>query len=304
MAAGFSMSASTVISPLRGVTRGRLRRIHAPLSVRDGGQMRARQQIARVRAVAPFLAFALAAGGAHAQSDDRAEAAAQAKPRVLVLELERNNVDEAIGDVLLAALVEAMAEREIEVISSADLKQLADLEADRQATGCDTTSCLAEIAGAMGARYVVFGALTSVDDLKVANLSLFDAEQAKPVGRQTIRGESARELIDATPAAADALLVPLDLAPRALASSSAPATQSEGSPLMPVGIGVAAVGGVALVIGAGALAGALVVRQDPSAHSDLKNTADVALLAGGVAAALGLLGAAAGGGLLLFSVLE
>lgn len=233
----------------------------------------------------------------------------RARPRVLVLDFDRNDVDEGTAQVVLAALVEAMSARpEIEVISSRDLNQLADLEAERQAIGCDTSSCLAEIAGAMGARYVVFGALTKLDGLYVANLNLFDAERAEPVQRQSLQGEAARDLIEGAPKAARGLLTPLTRSSSSSSSSMSavvePAQESEGSLLFPIGLGTAAFGGVITLAGAGLAASAVAMGQTPSLDRATKDLAGVLLPVGVATLVAGVVGAAAGGGLTAFAVFE
>ena len=58
--------------------------------------------------------------------------------------------------------------------------------------GCDegSTSCLAELAGAMGARLVLFGDLGKLGDTTVVSLNLFLSDQAQSAGRETVRVKS------------------------------------------------------------------------------------------------------------------
>src|SRR5207302_6650447 len=51
------------------------------------------------------------------------------------------------------------------VVSKRDIARLADLEADKQQQGCDNSdACMAEIGGALGARYVVFGRMSKLGE--------------------------------------------------------------------------------------------------------------------------------------------
>ena len=54
--------------------------------------------------------------------------------------------------------------------------------------GCDDeTSCLAESAGAMDARYVIFGDVGQLGPLLILGLNLFDAREAKAVSRKVVQ---------------------------------------------------------------------------------------------------------------------
>lgn len=84
-----------------------------------------------------------------------------------------------------------------EVLSSKDVQDIVSLEADKQLAGCeDTGACLAEVAGALGARLVVFGHLGRLDDVLVLTLNLFDADSASSAGRSVVRATSVSELGD------------------------------------------------------------------------------------------------------------
>jgi len=82
-----------------------------------------------------------------------------------------------------------------EVLSSRDIQEIVALESDKQLIGCaDESSCLAEVAGALGARFVVFSQLGELDDTLVLTLNLFDADEAKSVGRKVVDGSTVSEL--------------------------------------------------------------------------------------------------------------
>lgn len=58
--------------------------------------------------------------------------------------------------------------------------------------GCGDSSCLAEIAGAMGAEFVVFGDVGKLGETFVINLNLFDNNAVRPsVGRSCAAPRSA-----------------------------------------------------------------------------------------------------------------
>lgn len=172
------------------------------------------------------------------------------KERVLVMDLEASGVDPQQVKLINDLVTESMSRfARFDVISSADVRQLVTVEANKAAAGCDTSSCLAEVAGALGARWVVFGSIGRLGDLTVLTVSLFDTSAAKAGGRQRIEVHE----LEALPRSIDESLA-------LLIGESRPATlssQSSGpSPLFVGGL-VAAGVGAAVAIGTGAWALAL-----------------------------------------------
>jgi hypothetical protein len=170
---------------------------------------------------------------------------AEAAPRILVLVPKGETVPVEVRHAIASTLtVELGKTGRFTALSSSELSQLTELEADKQATGCDTSSCLGEIAGALGARFVVFGDATQLGSLLVVNLSLFDVERAASVQRTSFEVRDQADIPARARAAASALTVG-GLTPgtaRALTSEAAPL------PLLPVTLlvagGVVAVGGL------------------------------------------------------------
>ncbi len=117
------------------------------------------------------------------------------KPRVLVLDLDVSSADTVQTKLINGLVTDSVARLgKYEVVSSGDVRQLVEVEADKTAAGCETSSCLAEVAGAMGARWVVFGTLGRLGTLTVVTLSLFDTRAAKAAGRQRIEVRDAEQL--------------------------------------------------------------------------------------------------------------
>ncbi len=182
---------------------------------------------------------------AHAEQDaqtppDSAAASAAepagAKSRLLLLNLEALAVDAATARIIDGLMTDALHRHsaEIELLTAADMRQMLDLEAQKQDLGCSDESCLSELAGAMGARYVVFGQVGKLDNLTLVQLSLFDSREARSLGRQEIRTEHMASLADSVQPAVDALLAPLLSEP-----SHEPAAMTT---LSIVGAGLAGVG--------------------------------------------------------------
>lgn len=172
-----------------------------------------------------------------------------ARPRVLVLAPTSTVVDAATaGSIANLILVEVSRERRLDVISADDVKRLAELEGEKQALGCSSNDCLAELAGALGARYVIFGDVGPLGAQKILNLNLFDSQTASAVNRTTTRFTAVEELADVLPSVVGQLIAPLaaqgaaPVAPANPPQAAAPAGEGA-SPLLTWGL----VGGGAVV---------------------------------------------------------
>jgi hypothetical protein len=128
--------------------------------------------------------------------------AADGPVRVLVLDIQPGSLEagtaRAAGDLVTVALSER---RGVEVASGADIQRAMELEGEKAALGCDDDSCLAELAGALGADLVVFGRGSTLGSVNILYLSLFDSTTGKTVGRVTIEFDDASELLHKVPPA-------------------------------------------------------------------------------------------------------
>lgn len=96
-----------------------------------------------------------------------------------------------------AVIASALAESpRVDVITKEDLRQAMNLEAERQQVGCTETSCLAEVAAAMGARLVIYGSLGTFDDVIALELSAFDGETATSLGRSVVQEKTLKAAAD------------------------------------------------------------------------------------------------------------
>lgn len=152
-----------------------------------------------------LVMLALAASSAAAEADTGVPAEGPT-PRVLVLDLEASEIEASQARLINGLVTDSMSKIVgFEVVSSADLRQLVEVEASKAAAGCDVSSCLADLAGAMGARFVVFGNMGRLGDLTVVTVSLFDTQQAKAAKRERVQVRKLEEL----PAALDGALARL-----------------------------------------------------------------------------------------------
>lgn len=106
--------------------------------------------------------------------------------RVAVNDFAVNDVDERVAQVVAESLVFELRKLErTNVISFEEVRQMMNLEAEKQAMGCSgDESCLAQIADALGVDYLVTGTLARVGDTHVFGLRLID--QAAASAERTI----------------------------------------------------------------------------------------------------------------------
>lgn len=190
-------------------------------------------------------------------------------PRVVVLDVTVNDspgparqraqsLAAAIGEQLLTELGR---NGRVEVMGTSDIATVLGLERQRELLGCSesSTSCLAEMGGALGARYIVATALSRAGTQLRLDIKLMRADHGQAIARQgdTLSGEDsifpqvakmARELSDA---------LTRDLTPPGAAVSGA-ARPARPLPWVGIGLGVvAAMVGVALLAIMGSHAGDL-----------------------------------------------
>jgi TolB-like protein len=128
-------------------------------------------------------------------------ALAQARPaarkvRVAVLEL-RSLGAEAEKAALLSevALTEAARFRDVETIGRSDVATMLGFERQKQLLGCaEDAACLVEIAGALGAEYLLVGSLGRLGASWRLDMSLVDQKKARVLGRvgESVTGEEDR----------------------------------------------------------------------------------------------------------------
>lgn len=114
----------------------------------------------------------------------------------------------------------------LNVVTSTEVKRLLDLEADRQAVGCDD-SCAAEIASALGARWILATRLERTAIGTQLTVTLTDANGAGAVARGRAQGQRPGELQQQLPFAVDDAVTSLRIAgdptPGEILASSRPA---------------------------------------------------------------------------------
>lgn len=154
------------------------------------------------------------------------------KPKLAVLDLQVSGAAVEEGTALTDAVTQQVARRGFfEVIASGDIRTLLGVERQRQLVGCteESSSCSAELAGALGARFVLSGTLSRLGDAYQLSLQTLDTQKSQPVGRSIRIAADVKELVDQLPAAtAEATGIP------------APQPPSRALPITLISVGAAA----------------------------------------------------------------
>jgi hypothetical protein len=86
----------------------------------------------------------------------------------------------ALNDVLVVTMDQLS---DYDIISPSDVDSILGAEALKDALGCDDVRCTADIAGALGSRYVLSGSITKLGDQLLVTLSLMDAQHVRAESR-------------------------------------------------------------------------------------------------------------------------
>lgn len=228
----------------------------------------------------PLLLVVLLAGTSPLAQEAASASAVVTKPTVLVLDLEAVGASRDDAHFVTAEIAKTFASAgTVEVLTATDLRRLAALESDKQAAGCEQSSCLAELANAMGAQYVVFGSIGRIDRDYVLEMSLFEAANARNAGRRDARAASLSALHDQVAREVHALAGPL------LPAWVEP--EKGGSALVITGGVVAGVGAAVALIGGAAAGVAAPTVLDPKAPAESRNQMKALGAASTVGAGLG-----------------
>ncbi len=135
------------------------------------------------------------------------------KPKLAVTELQAaGGLDPSVASALTESITAEISARGLfDVLSSRDIQALMGHERQRQLMGCaDESNCLAELAGAMGARFVMNGVLAKIGAAYQLTLQTLDANRAQPIGRSVRIANTLEELSGQIPfAVAEATATPL-----------------------------------------------------------------------------------------------
>ncbi len=128
-----------------------------------------------------------------------------AKTRVAVMKIRAGlGTDPKLAELVTDSLVANLTDRGLTTITSKDVESALGFERQKQMLGCGSESCLAEIAGALGADRVVFGDVAQVQGLTIFSVQLFNTRTGSVEKRfhERMRGGDAADLLDAADRAA------------------------------------------------------------------------------------------------------
>jgi len=117
-----------------------------------------------------------------------------------------------------------------DVLTARDVGGALSLERQKQLLGCQSDSCMAEIAGAVGAERFVSGEVAQLGESLIVQVRLLDAKRIKVVAqaRRRFRKGTLDDLLDALPAMIAELLAPSGAARAAEAAPGAGEREGEG----------------------------------------------------------------------------
>ena len=128
-----------------------------------------------------------------------AAAPSESLPAIMVLNIKHEEeAGPGIATILTGLVLQDLTDlKRFRVIGEKDVNQMLNQEQRKQLAGCTDTSCLVEIAGAMGTRYTLDGTVGVVGQSNVLSLSLIDVTKAAVVSRKTavVKGER-EQLLD------------------------------------------------------------------------------------------------------------
>lgn len=127
----------------------------------------------------PAPALAPPPAATTAQPDD-------GRTRTVILGLQpRRGMDDKQLAAALTDVVQGVYSKDLGriVIGRDDINRVLDLEADKQAMGCDSEKCLAEVGQALDARRIVTGSIDKIGDGFMVTMSEIDAKSLEPMAR-------------------------------------------------------------------------------------------------------------------------
>ncbi|MEM6733064.1 MAG: PEGA domain-containing protein, partial [Myxococcota bacterium] len=133
----------------------------------------------------------------------------RARPTVAVLDFRDAGAGpelvESVTDVVTAELADIGV---FEVLSRRDLRDILEVEAAKQALGCEASECLAEITGALGVANLVSGSVGRVGEQYIVSLRLSD-RLGNEIARETRRDIALSDLTREAGSASRFLVRPL-----------------------------------------------------------------------------------------------
>lgn len=130
---------------------------------------------------------------------------------IAVMELSGQGVDEAAASALTTEVSNTLAQlRVFRVITREDIKRMLQLEQTKQqCTGSVDAACMAEIGGALGVDYLIYGSVAKIGNTYSLSLVLLDISRAEAANRANRKIDDVGALLDQTAEATKLLMQPL-----------------------------------------------------------------------------------------------
>jgi TolB-like protein len=164
-----------------------------------------------------------------------------------------------------------------EVMAESDVGTLIGFERQKQILGCTDTGCLAEIAGAVGADYLLYGTMGKVGNQLSLDLKLADSKKASIAARDGAQVDSADQLIGAGRKVLQGILTQMGFVPVKPVVEVRAQTKGAG----PVPYVVLGLGGAALVAG-GVLTAVTIANKESYTYSVADTQVSAGIIVGGV----------------------
>ncbi|MDP2342156.1 MAG: hypothetical protein Q8O67_14460 [Deltaproteobacteria bacterium] len=223
--------------------------------------------------------------------------------RIAVQRIEGSPDDERLLRVATDAMVVELRKlQKVSVIGFDEVQALLDLEAQKQLAGCDTGSCISDIADALGADALITGAIARVDTSVVIGFKRLDPHEGRAVAVFTRRldDQHGEECLAAIGPAVAELFVDVPLRPGLTRGVDPQEGLRLNPPPLPVwafatsaattGVALATTGvALAVFVGASGNANSLIERstKEDVVAADLTGQINVAETSFGAAAAAG-----------------
>ena len=140
----------------------------------------------------------------------KAETPPTPQPRLIVLETHAvGGVDPKTVAGISAYLASEAAKGKMRVLAASDVGSMLGLERQKQLLGCSDESCLFELAGALGAEYLLSSEVSEIGGEWMLTVALLDMQAARAQGRTTRRAPDLKDLLALVPVAVGTVLQPV-----------------------------------------------------------------------------------------------
>jgi hypothetical protein len=136
--------------------------------------------------------------------------AADARPNLLVLDLEPRGVGLPEAQAATGSVVRGLRQLDVfQVLSSDDVRQLLALERTRQLSGAKAESSVGQLGAALNAPNAVVGSVTRVGGKLQVEIRLLDAPTQKVLSQKTLNQATVEQVANQLPGLAQELMSPL-----------------------------------------------------------------------------------------------